>query len=510
MRVKLLKIRHGSIMINTLIIVFFLIATGTAFMMWAVDESYQADFDLARTQAYYVAQYGILSQVLKTMRTRTQNALPAGYERLTDGTWNLEASSESIGSFVDAGIRRVDSNQDVNIFQTINQYDLEASGRVAVGGPFGQVTTIEREVSMRTQLRTYASYMYLTNEETTMFNEIIWFWTPDTLYGRVHSNSQIGIKFAPQFLGPISTTEDRFVYFSANPYFAFDPVFNAPHVYFPSTAENLRGGAASGGTFFTNQDGAVQSRLRGLNGGWFLEQWSAGIPYDSSRIDNSVSISYGSNVAIFIEGNCQLAASMGQHPTGFGGINGVIHGSVTVGTSGDLELWDNVIYSSYNANTIPDTFPSEYGDICGLVSEGRILIKDVDPNGRGDGRSQPGGHNRQHIVITAAMVALGESFTFEHQNDSWNTYVWCTCPGEHCGQSDERGSIWLRGAVTQMRRGYVHRSNCGGSGYAKDYYYDFRLETTPPPFYLEATDDEGASLFDIVWWKEHDPHDGRP
>ncbi|MDP8286125.1 MAG: hypothetical protein RAP03_05585, partial [Candidatus Electryonea clarkiae] len=327
--------------------------------------------------------------------------------------------------------------------------------------------------------------------------EIIWFWTPDTLYGRVHSNSMIGIHNAPQFHGPVSSTAPNFVEGPQQAWFAFEPQFNAPHVYFPETAENLRAGAAGGGGYVSNGDGAWQSRLTASQGGWFLEQWRAAVPYDCTRIENSRNFPYGNNLALFIEGDVQFFGSQGEL--------GMVAGKTTIGTSGDLELWDNVLYTGLTPGNLPETFDDDFPHILGLVSEGRILIKDVYPNGRGNGGIGDGSHDRRHIVITAAMVALGEQFTFEHQNDTWSTYNWCACPGEHCGEFDERGSIYLRGAVTQMRRGYVHRSNCGGTGYAKDYYYDFRLEKTPPPFYLEATDEEGASLFDIVWWKEEAP-----
>ena len=61
------------------------------------------------------------------------------------------------------------------------------------------------------------------------------------------------------------------------------------------------------------------------------------------------------------------------------------------------------------------------------------------------------------------------------------------------------------GSVTQWRRGYVHRSNHGGTGYGKDYNYDFRFDERPPPFYLEAMDEDGHGLFDIISWGELSP-----
>lgn len=496
MRITLNRRRTGTIMINTLVIVFFLMMTGTAFMMWAVDENQEAEIDLARTQAYYVAQQGVLARALKEMRTLQAEALPSGEVGLPPGDM-ISRQNEYVGRYTDVKLSRLenfygsgDSTQ--NIWNTKFFFDMTATGHVPVQYSDGQglvVRDIQRTVTMRARLRTFASYMYLTNYEQTMFGEIIWFWTPDTLYGRVHSNSSIGIKYSPGFYGPVSTTEDEFIEFAASPWFAYPPQFDAPKVYFPETAVNLRAGASGGGTFFSDNNGQWQSRLVGEIGGWHLYQWDNAVPFDSLHIANELVIPYTGSLAIFVEGNVQV---WGDY----------ISGGCTIGSSGNMELWDNVKIAEVNVNN-PDV--SQAQSIVGLVSERNIRIKDTYVNGRGNGLIAPGGHERKHIVITAAMVALGESFTFEHQNDAWNTYLWCDPAGDHAGESDERGTIWLRGAVTQMRRGYVHRSNCGGTGYAKDYLYDFRLERTPPPYYLEAVDENGSSLFDIVYWKELSP-----
>jgi len=486
MQIHLSKRRSGNIMINALIIAFFLVMSGTAFMMWAVDESYQAEYDLARTQAYYVAQHGILEEVITDMRKRSPETLPAGIEPKDNGRWYVDDSE--VGAYSEVTLQRVSDLYIQGVFNSTFYYDLRATGTVMASSA-DKITPVSRTVRMRTKLRTYASYMYLTDQEQTMFNEIIWFWTPDTLYGRVHSNSHIGIKYSPRFYGPVSTTEDEFLEFSAAPWFAYPPQFGAPPVYFPTTAENLRSGAQGGGTYIHNNNGMWKSRLVGEQGGWHLWQWDWGTPFDSTNIDNEDVIPYGSNLAIFVEGDVELWGDW-------------ISGSCTVGTSGTMELWDNVKIAEVSEQN-PDVSAAQ--SIVGLVSEGFIRIKDTYANGRGNGLYAPGGYERKHIVITAAMVALGESFTFEHQNDTWNEYRWCDPTGQHANETDERGTIWLRGSVTQMRRGYVHRSTCGGTGYAKDYVYDFRLDSTPPPFYLEAVDEGGSSLFDVVYWQEELP-----
>ncbi len=486
--------RRGSVtLLHTVVIVVLLVMTSLAFMKWAADENHQAEFDLARTQAYYVAQKGIFERSMYEMRTRPVETLPQGNESFDPGILK-DDSGQLIGSYSRPYINRVNDQFEQGLFASTFYYELGATGSVSFVSYDGRVKTVERTVKMLAKLRTYASYMYLTHYEMTDYGEIIWFWTPDTLNGRVHSNTQIGIKYSPQFRGPFSCSADELVYFSASPYFAYDPQLGAPIVDFPLTAERLRSSAGGSGTFFDNNNGEFQSRLTcdptyprgGGDGTWYFEQWQNGTPYDSSSVEASQSIPMGSSTAIFIEGICQVWGT------------GVVGGN-TVGTSGNMDLMSDITYSTIEPqNGIYDV--EEATSILGLISEQDIVIKNTVQNGQGNGVS--GGYDESDIVITAALVALGENFTFEHQNDIDDAYYWCDPAGDNAGVPDERGVIYLRGAVTQKRRGYVHRSNCGGTGYDKDYIYDFRLDENPPPAYLEATDESGSALFDIVDWKE--------
>ncbi len=79
----------------------------------------------------------------------------------------------------------------------------------------------------------------------------------------------------------------------------------------------------------------------------------------------------------------------------------------------------------------------------------------------------------------------------------------------------ERGAIHLFGSVAQHRRGFVHRSGNsstdggywdmslpkfgpipnGSSGYGKDYHYDHRFMTNPPPDYPEVKIREGSTPY---------------
>ncbi|MBD3165514.1 DUF4900 domain-containing protein [bacterium] len=488
--------RNGGILFNTMILVMLMVFTSVAFLQWAADEHMQTDLELARAKAYYVAYYGAIQEGLKYMRTR--NASNYNLETVFAEQEVFNPDGKPIGRYSNVRIREVaykGEEQGANDFFTSSrQFDLFSTGSVPLNKqyPDGMLRRnpfpdkVSRTVRLRAKLRTFANYMYLTNNEVTRFNEIIWFWSPDVLWGRVHSNDAIGLKFNPTFYGPVSSTADHFVEYSANPYFAYEPELNAPRVGFPDFASELRSGAGMQGNFISDNEGQLWTRMECGDGGIEFKQWTAGTPWDSTQVINSGSIGYGSNRAVFVEGELFLWGDF-------------VSGTITIGSEGNMNLMDNIKYAEINEASPqnPSQDFSDFPHLLGLVSESNIRIQNTWANGRENGAST-NNPDRESIVITAAMVALGESFTFRDQNDTWNTYRFCPGP-------DERGEIHLRGAVTQERRGYVHRSNCRGTGYDKDYEYDFRLDYMVPPFYLEATDEQGNSLFDIVELEELPP-----
>jgi hypothetical protein len=236
--------------------------------------------------------------------------------------------------------------------------------------------------------------------------------------------------------------------------------------------------------------------------GFHLTQWQAGtgpLPIPET-IENESDIDYDINVVIFVEGDLLLAGNRIQQ-------------RATISCSGNLYLIDNVKYR--DVTTSSREIPEGSINILGLISEENVVIANTPENGRDNGDANSGGDEVKDIIITAGIVALNESFTFENQNDfittpegrqpivaDWDRggYLFNNCQGR-----DFRGYIYLRGAVAQRRRGYVARSNCGRTGYDKDYQYDFRLQTNPPPVYLRSQDDQGNVFFDITTSWDHKP-----
>jgi len=499
-RSDLRKNRKGSVLLYSVVLMLVLVVTGGAFMKWAADEAYQAQFDLARSQAYYIAQLGAIQQGVAELRGRKTYELTQSSVSLPDG--KRQTFGDFNGLYTNAKVFQQSSlyNLENTEFVKTGAWDSQSIGIVEFTTPSGVVSQVKARYTLRSQMRTFANYMYLSDIETVLDplggEDIIWFYTGDTLYGRVHSNDYIGIKQRPVFYRPVSTSQSEFRENAANPHFEFPPQFEVPEVYFPETAEDIRGGAVAAGNFFSDNHGEFLYQIDGGTGGWDWVMWRAGDgvePTDDNVIDYGF-IGYSLNTIAFFEGRLYVKGHL-------------IQGKSTIASGGNMYLIDNVVYADVDvaAPVIPDNSPN----ILGLVSEGNIVVRNNYPNGQGNGGNigPVQDHSNKHIVITAGMVALGESFTFEHQNDQIGGGNSCQGPplrspwdhGDYLyGETDLRGYIYIRGAIAQKRRGYVRRSNCGGTGYDKSYDYDFRLQTNPPPLYLAAQDQDGNVFFEVT------------
>ncbi len=336
-----------------------------------------------------------------------------------------------------------------------------------------------------------SSYEYLTIAELTPFGERLPFWHEDTLEGMVQSNDSIKIWENPVFLDTVSTSANAFIQGPGyNPQCAISPVFNAPRVALPTQATEIREAAFSMGLYFPSYSGSYAHRLVFCgNRGWEMYCWQMGTPFDSTMGPDW--IGPPQEDAFFVNGYLELC--------------GEVMGRVVVGAKGHpdpdsylgyhcIRLIDDLRY--WFADPITGAFNDTtggYEDMITVVSESNITIGNTWANGREN--SAQG----SDIVITASLVALGNdslpnywgSFSFEDQNEpAPDPIIWEYFTGNYScptpPTTDERGNIYLTGAITQRRRGYVHRSNHGGTGYGKVYRYDNRFKTQDLPWGIKV------------------------
>ncbi|MCB2200073.1 T9SS type A sorting domain-containing protein [bacterium] len=368
---------------------------------------------------------------------------------------------------------------------------------------FSAVPAFAQDVDARV-----TDYLYSTNTETTSFGDIIWFYQESEMYGPVRSNDVIGIKNTPTFYDEVITTEPDFIHGSGyNPIFMVPPTFNAPvfqQLAEPHTLDSLAVSATRSGTYYDNNEGAWQSRIEAVESGWHLQQWTLGDPYpEEGPFDRDEMIPYSIGTAIYVEGHLDVFGDR-------------VRGIMTVACTDTMILLDNVMYAGYSLRAVGDPenldprAPENAAvalDLLGLVAGSDILVGNTVENGRGNGGVQGplDDHSNKHIVITAAMFAQNGEFSFENQNNNpddphgWDGYWWCDPEGDHALTPDERGAIFLHGSMGMSRRGYVHRSNCGGTGYEKVLMYDHRFRGGDFPGMKQAN---VVDLTEPVTWQD--------
>ncbi|MBK8130021.1 MAG: hypothetical protein IPK53_14310 [bacterium] len=469
---------RGYVLTAMMALIAALLATGGAFMQWASDEALQGETSRAGMQAYYVAQAGVIEKGLTWLSSQQQGLLPSGETRLGNGT------VPGIGRYFDVRVYPVFGSRDDNTnFSYDEKFRITAYGEVPTPYDGIEDRKVVRKAILYVQVRSFVDYMYLTNWETsaTFPNDVIRFFGRDTLWGRTHSNDWIAtqgdVNGLPVFYDIVSTTKPSFRPGSPNPAGQFlggPPRFNEPPVLLPELAEPIRENA----DYFLEAEGHEwYCSINGTQATFY--HWPEGTELDTNNAQ-SVVVNCSPKVCVFVDGKMEM--------------RGVLSGQgcrLTVGCSGDIRLIDNVMIQG--TNMVSGALPPNCTSILGIVSEGWIWIGNTWKNGR-EGCSGPGGlQDRCHIVITAALVSLRGSFQLEQMNDTFDPYNSPITP-------DERGNIVMTGSITQWRRGYVHRSNLGGTGYNKVYKYDQRFRTMRPPCFLGAVDDEGRVFFNIVQW----------
>ncbi len=467
----------GYILVTAMALVAVLLGVGLAFMRWSTDEAVQSRQVSGAMQAYYLGQMGVVENGFAWLKTRQEGDLPIGQVVLPG------RAVPGVGQYKEVTIIPVAGESGGDFWTQNRTYRISAIGVADVpyyNGGFSETKAIKRKAVLYVSVRNFADYMYLSNNEKTNFGDVIKFWHEDTLNGRVHSNDTIAIMERPVFYDVVTTHAPVFWQGTGyNPEFHIPPIFRAPIVQIPEVAQNLRQFATN--YYAPGIDKQMRIRIHGAQADVWT--WPLGEALDTLTASHDQIPLGGGDKCIFTE-----------TPLEFFGID--ITGSVTVGSAQLVRLMDDVRVAGPTSGTPEYRVSPSNTNYVGIVSEGQVKIANTWANGREN--SNGPGFGQQNpaytdIVINAAIVALGESFTFEQQNDPDSGYV-CSC------QPDDRGTIYLYGSLTQRRRGYVHRSNLGSSGYGKQYRYDSRFLRKRPPCFFEAVDSTGHALFDIVQW----------
>lgn len=307
--------------------------------------------------------------------------------------------------------------------------------RVTSTGTFNNIT---RVLTNLVQVDNYARYIWFTDQET--YNgTTVWFWTEDHLNGPTHTNSHFNIYRNPVFEGEVRSVDDYIRYYNNGspvnkselnnppydmPVFMEGVDFGVEPSTMPSQALNLRAAASSTNGLWLRGNSTVVLNSNGtMNVTNSRKGWT------------NHNMPLPANGALFVNGGNLT-------------ISGTLNGRLTVGASQDVIVPNSLTYADD-----PRVNPAS-DDVMGIISEQDVVIDDNAPT---------------NMEIDACIMALETSFILE---DYWS--------------GPAKGTLTVHGGIIQDERGPVGTFNGSTgqklSGYSKDYTYDSRLLTTPPPF----------------------------
>jgi len=327
-------------------------------------------------------------------------------------------------------------------------------------------------------LETFADYLYLTHcEEDPYRNEHIYFWTPDTLDGKVHSNDTLYIQsgHSPRFMKK-TTSCAPFVWPPGNQA-TFDEGFypNSDSIYFPDQANEIRIRSYRHNFGTWDPDSATELTFDGRRiyvryCGPYFDDPDTVLRCLPEYINDAGYFTVPPAVgALFVHGKVLIKANRAGpdrmdpyfQSQGF-------EGRLTVASSDTMIIYDNLIYK--NA-ALDNSVPTDINDCLGLISERCIMVGDSV---------------RDTVYINAALASIGGTISVR------DIYDYGTCENPNM---NEKQSLFIYGSLAMRNRGLVHTSYGYGCSYPrwglrgfieKDYHYDIRFQIDPPPWFIRT------------------------
>jgi hypothetical protein len=444
----LLKDQSGVAMAVVLFLGFLLFASIALVLQFGVREATFVSRHLDRSQALFLAEAGL---------QRAHTWLEAQIDP-PSGITLIEPFGSSPDTLVN-GVYYVSIVPDPsNAGMSRKYYTIRSSATVGTA-----TRTLERDV----MTQSFAQFIYFTEEEHLPGSMTpVWFCSADAIDGAIHTNGQVHIMGDPEFGGHLSSAyggpddpetnhTPSFMYYNGNywnhlessapdnaPY--DNPTFDDGYelgttsIDLPGYLDDIEAFAQNGGVYISGNAEVVLSRDGGEGPAYGTLSYRA----DSGEEWTDVDIS-SFNGVMFIDGEAS--------------VSGVLDGNLTLASSGDLHIVDDVTY--YDSDPIEG--PSEgCDDILGLVSQQNVIVDDNWANNSG-------------CSIHAHIMALDTSFQVENYR-----------------YGSPRGTLTVHGGIIQRYRGAVGTGYIQGdsvvisTGFAKNYHYDARFDMIQPPGYF--------------------------
>ncbi|HTS19420.1 MAG TPA: hypothetical protein VMP11_17720 [Verrucomicrobiae bacterium] len=426
---------EGSVLIVVLCLLFIVVGLVLTILDVASDHRTVAVRQLNLDQAMYVAEAGVevgarFMESNLTVMVNSSTGATNGSGNVGSGTYNWF------------------------IFRTnTSTYCIISTGTVqGVINGSGSSKSLSRVVSLLDVYQpTYAEFALWSSN-----NAAINFGGGDTFYGHVHSNTELYFDGNASFYAPLTSEYGTYSGSISSVYLQDGLALNSyqgqmADIDFNNGTQNgsasLKTLATAGGTLNVVISGTTTLTFNG--GTVSITNPNQGWTNHSYSIPSAGGVIYVANVGTYTSGSKSGTVYLE---------GGNITGPLSVVSENDMYIENSITYTHNPVNNPTTT------DALGLISQDDIWVDTGAPAA---------------LTIDAAMIAAGTS-----------TLTSDTSPGSfgvvNYDSRTPTGTLTVYGGIVQQSRGAVgtlNRSGDIGTGYVKNYSYDARFLTKPPPDY---------------------------
>lgn len=426
---------RGAALVGVMAIITAVLLVGVAIFILGHAEGDIVDYAVDDSRAFYIAEGGLerARGYLAALELDDPSADPVG----------TTFSGQPLGG----GLYDVEIVADASGGSWLDAYEVVSTG-VKDG--------VLRQVKATVIAETFAMYQWFIESGGGGYS---WFRSGERFEGPVHVNGDIRIDGDPWFGGFVRAAGGMTIKAGSNPTFVRGYELHVDPVELPSRAyvfATLKAAAEQPG-------GLV---LPALGNKTYYEVTlgdpSPGYLRYQGYKDNGQPVGFGAVVDI-----STLNGAMWVEEDMY--ISGVLDGELTIGVDGTIHITDDVLY----ADSTPGGGPNPgCDDMLGLIAAGHpkgdVIIDYTVPN-------------QNDCEIHAVMMALQK-----------------TIEAEDYQHHPLRGDLIIYGGMLADYAIHIaeYRDGEATSGYVRDYHYDPRVVTLPPPFF------PFAGSFSIVSWEE--------
>ncbi|MBN2564877.1 MAG: DUF4900 domain-containing protein [Candidatus Eisenbacteria bacterium] len=300
----------------------------------------------------------------------------------------------------------------------------------------GEIDNVVRQVRAVMLAETFARYQVFIER-----GGFTWFRTGERFEGPVHVNHALQIDGDPWFGGPVTVGGGLTLKSGSNPTFVQGYQLDVPNIDLPPDSyalDRIKPAAEAGGLVLPALGGhdkyyeIVFDHYGPGVMGW--RSWSDGVSSDWQPVPIS-----GLNGAVYSRESIR--------------ISGVLDGQLTIGADEDVVVVDDILYQCSPPGGGPGP---ECDDVLGVITDGDVVI-------------EYNSANATDCVIQAVMMSLEKNIEAEEYQ-----------------HHPPRGEISIYGGIIADYA--IHLAEFDGdgnlvSGYVRDYHWDARMITMPPPFF---------------------------